>query len=112
MPWKLDRAREFSEIWSPGGISGFLQEGIEFDAKGEPLPGQFPAARKAASGGKPPAGSLIVQSKPAPAAPMPSQPPTGGYAAMDDDTLRGLIEVRGDEWKGRAAAIAALEEAE
>jgi hypothetical protein len=108
MAWKLDRARSFSEIWSPGGISGFLQEGIEFDAKGEPLPGQFPSARPPkATPGRAPAGSLVI-----PAAPLPSSPPAGGYAAMDDDTLRGLIEVRGDEWKGRTAAIAALEEPE
>ena len=30
---------------------------------------------------------------------------------MDDDTLRGSIEIRGDEWQGREAAIAALGEA-
>jgi hypothetical protein len=28
---------------------------------------------------------------------------------MDDDMLHGLIEIRGDDWTGREAAIAALE---
>jgi hypothetical protein len=30
---------------------------------------------------------------------------------MNDETLRNLIEIRGDEWQGREAAIGALEEA-
>ena len=107
MPWKLDRARPFSEVWSPGGLVGYFQEGIEFNAAGEPLPGQFPNARPKAAPKAPPRGSLAV-----PAAPMPSAAPVAGYRAMDDDTLRGLVEVRGDEWQGREAAIAALEEAE
>ena len=108
MPWDLDRARPFSEIWGPGGIVGYSQEGIEFDAKGKPYPGHFPHGRevKAAAKAKP-----IPPPKPEPPPPPTAIPPPTGFAAMDDDTLRGLIEIQGDEWTGREAAIAALEEA-
>ena len=116
MPWKLDRKREFSEIWGLGGIAGYLQDGIEFDSAGEPLPGQFPHGKeaKAAKKAKTSAGSLDDPGEAIKAfVPPPLETfkrPVGGYAAMDDETLRGLIEVRGDQWMGREAALATLED--
>jgi hypothetical protein len=55
----------------------------------------------------------MALTKPAPPPPVRddklSSLTTSGYAAMDDDMLHGLIEIRGDDWTGREAAIAALE---
>lgn len=94
MTEKLDRTRDFAETWGPGGVIGYSQDGYEFDPAGNAREGQVMPERKRV--GRPPKDW------------RPS--PVTGYAAMDDATLRGLIEVRGDEWAGREAAIRTLDE--
>ena len=98
---KLDRTRDFAETWGPGGVIGYSQDGLEFDAAGKARPGQEAQPPKRL--GRPPRDAAPVSAPNRP-------PPVTGHAAMDDETLRGLIEVRGDEWRGRDAAIRTLDE--
>lgn len=95
MPEKLDRTRAFSEVWSEGGVTGYLQDGIAFDVGGKEVVSSPPVKLAA-----------VPKTKPAT---FSRPPPVTGLAAESDDTLRGLIEIRGDEWQGREAALATLE---
>lgn len=90
MPWPLDRKRRLLSRWGLGGIVGYVQKGIELDAGGQPF-GQFskPSPPKAAKAAK--AGRSTKRGQ------GPNLGPLSGYAAMDCETPRGLIEIRGDE---------------
>lgn len=95
---ELDRSRPFAEVWG-NGQEGYEQDGLAFDMQGR-LIGEEPAAA--------PVPKPAARKQASPSAKSVPSDPANGFAAKSDDELRTLVEIAGETWTDRAAAIALL----